>query len=506
MRTSNSSHGAAFAVLLRAAIAVVLFSLGLLGLALVIQELPLEPEYAFWALAYALPLGLAVLRGGLGWDSLAYPNVCCVVLVMWTVAMAPSFIIDHPDAHQTFIYSTQAVTTGRCLFLLWNLLFVLACGPAKRTALRVAPQTLDVLAISIPIAIALGYQVVSGRFSNYQGGPSAVPTIAGDTGSIAQSLATGTLLALPGFFVIVAARSRTSFLIWFARFAFVVFALLVFLSGGRSTLAVAVGVAFFLARALGLRFRLDVSVAAIVALPAVLFLVFTYRSALSATEGQVSSVSGFASVALESTQAVMSQDATRSRALTNFSENTKSRLWYAPQFYTVVDEWDDHGAALAGTFWEGIIRTIPTAVFADKNDIADNFGLELQLEKTNRFPEADLSPTPWMQWLYELGLLGIVAGSIGYGLFVRLLESRISKTSSIYEILIAASLVAYFSNPEHVSDGVLIAGRNAVSVLIVPYLATWIWKRIRPHASSESPHDSARPVIVTVAGASSRVR
>jgi hypothetical protein len=168
-------------------------------------------------------------------------------------------------------------------------------------------------------------------------------------------------------------------------------------------LAYAVALCFYAARVLGVRFRTGFDAVVLIALSLTFFLVYNYRSALHSFEDELSTVSGFTSVALDSTQMIMSERGARQDALLSFSDNIKLRMWYGPQFFAVVDEWLAHGASLRGTFLDGAIRILPSWASENKNLIADDYKLEDALVRTGRFPDIDLGPLPWLQWLYELG-------------------------------------------------------------------------------------------------------
>jgi hypothetical protein len=478
-------------VIIRAFWVFLSFAALLLASALYVQDLPFDPSDALWALFFALPLGLAALRGDIGRERFEYPGAPFIVLGSWIATMAPSFIVDHPAAHWMFFYSDEAIEIGRILFFIWCVVFVLASGSANRERSALQPHGIDVFAIALPIALAVTYQLTHGAFSNYQVGSDgdAIVIDGGGPMSVASSLGGCTLIALPCFFEVVFVRTNSRRLRLIAGFGFGVAWIMLLLSGSRAPLAYSVALCFYAARVLGVRFRTSFNVAVLIALPLVLFLVFNYRNALRTSGNPLASVSDFASVAVDSTQSIVSERGARQDAIVNWSDNIKLRLWAGPQFFAVVDEWLDHGASMQGTFWEGVIRSLPSWVIENKNQIANTHKLEEALVRTGRFPDVDLGPMPWLQWLFELGWFGLLLGAVVYGRLVRLIDRRISRTGSLYELLFWVVLLSQICSPEHTTDALVIFARNVSSTLLVAFAIRFAVQRLLlpPRAARPGP-------------------
>lgn len=470
----------------RAIIVQIAFASLLVILATLIQDQELSLEHVLWAMLLAMPLALVTLRGGLGTERLEYPNAAFVVLGIWIGTMAPSLVLDRPETRLVFRYTEEGLNAGRWLFFFWCLTFAFAAGRTLDRRMRLTPRALEVLALCAPVLITIAFQIVTGRFSNYQSGGERAE--AGSSGSVASSVVGSILPALPSLFLTIAGRFRPGVARGAALAAFATACILLFLSGGRSQIGFAMGLCFLTARTLGLKFRASYSLAAVAALPIAFFLVFTYRSALGKSTERVASVSGFTSLAVNSTEAVVSQRSTREDAISSFQNNTRSRLWYGPQFFAVVDEWLSVGSEFHGTFFDGIIRTLPTFVSDSKNELADEYSIEIHLKETNRFPDIDLGPQPWMQWLFEFGVLGIFAGGLLYGYVVGWLNRRLSATDSVFETLFLYAMLAAVCSPEHVTDSLFIVGRNVGAIVMVPAVALFLVRRLAP----ESP-DSIAP-------------
>jgi hypothetical protein len=474
---------------IRAILAWFFFASLLLMIALSTQDLPFEPQAVAWSFVFAFPAALSVMQGGLGHGAtFQYPSAALVVLGMWIGMMAPSFVLDHPDAHKMFGYSDGALTLGRSLFFLWCTIFAIVSGRVTRERIRLEPRVFDVVAVGIPVATALSYLVASGQFSNYGGG-SGVAEARPDGGVLAVSTAVGSsaMLALPAFLLMVAARARSVRLRALARACFAAAWVILFLSGGRRSLAYAAGVCFFIARGLGLKFRPSIAVGVGVALPVAIFLAFTYRGALQSSNMRTSSFSDFMGVAMDATETVVIYQDKRSDAVDSFSDNAKLRLWYGPQFFAVVDLWTDTGAAFRGTFLEGLIRTLPSWFFPAKNQLADQYAIEPNLIQSGRFPDIDLAPTPWMQWLYELGFIGIVLGASLYGRLVRWIDIRVARTASIYEALFWIGMLPIIAGPEHTTDSLVQSARNLGFVVGSAYLIISCLNRVFPSETELQP-------------------
>lgn len=452
----------------------------LTSLSVGVQDVPFEAEHLLWGALFALPLGLSVLLGSLGTTQFAYPNASFGIVAIWISAMAPSYIVDHPESHQVFMYTEQGVTIGRWLFFVWCVLFVMAAGKAHERRSQLAPRMLDAVAVTLPVALALGYQVIGGSFSNYRAGnnPDLIPH--GSAAQVALGIGNCVLTALPGFFLLVGRRASSGALVWFTRIGFVTALLVMFLNGGRSALAYTAVIWFFVARVSGVTFRPTLIAGAALGLPLAFFFMFTYRTALAESSSEFSSLSDFTTIATDSTSAVVQQAGVRNRAVLSFSDNVRVRVWFGPQFFTVVDEWLDHGPAYRGTPLDNVIRLLPTVLFPEKNAIADEYKFESAVLRTGRFPQMDLSPTPWMQWLYETGPLGLIVAALCYGWLVRFLDRRAATTHSTYVFLFVCGVLSLACSPEVLTDVLLVSSREVFIVACLGYVFAFLVRRLMP--------------------------
>jgi uncharacterized transporter YbjL len=75
-----------------------------------------------------------------------------------------------------------------------------------------------------------------------------------------------------------------------------------------------------------------------------------------------------------------------------------------------------------------------------------------------------------MQWLFELGLVGMLLGPIFYGLLARMIDKRLSHTGSLYEASFWLQLFALMFSPEHTTD-MFALGARSMLILILIFIA-----------------------------------
>jgi hypothetical protein len=74
---------------------------------------------------------------------------------------------------------------------------------------------------------------------------------------------------------------------------------------------------------------------------------------------------------------------------------------------------------------------------------------------------------PWMQWLYELGIIGLIAGPFVYAWLTRTIEARFREGRSLYEVFFWLQVLASFVPPEHTTDNIATAARSALSLVLI---------------------------------------
>jgi hypothetical protein len=459
------------------------FSVTLLVIGLFSQGEDFEFSQLALSFALSLPVAVSVLRGGLGESSsvkLQYPSLSLMVVSAWILIVGPSLIIESDAARFMYRYSDAALTLARVFFFGWCLLFVVAAGRPRLNELNARPTMFDFIACTAVVLLIAGFLLRAGLFSNYQS--SRVRSLpvpgAGTTESTVAVLGATLFTLVPAllFLMLVRVQSRVShtfivFMGFLASWA------LLFLLGSRTGVSVAIASCLLMCRGLGMRLRANVLIGLGVALPAALVLIMVYRDALSASEGGAASVGHLLTIASDATSSLNEQDA-QSDALDLVSNNVRVRLWYGQQFCVVIDQWLDEGAALRGTIFAGVISSIPTLLMSDKNMLAADLNFEAAIIQSQRFPEIDLAPTPWMQWLYELGIMGLVIGALIYAWLARMIEHRVSKTGSFYEILFWLGLFIGMLAPEHTTDSLVLSARVLLIHMLVIGVAartlTWL--------------------------------
>jgi hypothetical protein len=457
------------------------FSLILLSLGLYSQGELFELSHCALALGLSLPVAVAVVRGGLGdaeTGRLQYPSLTLMVVSAWILTVGPSLVVESEASRYLYHYSDAALTLGRVFFFAWCLLFVVASGKPRLQEIRTRPSMADFIALVTVTLVIAAFLVRSGIFSFYQAGRDRTAPVAGTTESVATVLGAPLFMLLPSllFLLLMRMQARASRTL-IVLLGFLGSWTLLFLLGSRTSVAVAVACCLLFCRGLGLRLRANVIVGLGVALPAALMLILVYRTALGVTHVGVNTVSQYLSIASEATVALNEENA-QSNAIEMVSNNARVRMWYGQQFCVLIDQWLDEGAALRGTIFSGVISSLPTLLVSDKNALADELNFEVALFQSQRFPEIDLAPTPWMQWLYELGILGIVVGPLLYAWLARVIQSRLSKTRSLYETLFWLQLFVSMLPAEHTTDSLVLHARGIlVHVLLIGGLSrglTWL--------------------------------
>lgn len=456
-------------MLIRAVVAVLAFALVLVGFSQVLHDVQFEIAHLGWAILISLPVGLSVLWGSLGTERLEYPNSTFGVLMFWILSVGPWLIAEAPDPVFDLRLSDESIIVGRLLFLLWCLLFTVSAGRPLQGLARLNPRTVDAVALCIPIAGSLAIQLASGQFSDYQAGRNSGEA-SSTTIIIAMSLGRNTLEFLPGFFLLLSKRSRSSTLIWLSRVCGFLSIPLMLLAGGRRAIAFAAGYAFLFARLSGIRFRLGISIVAALAVPACFFFVFTYRTALSNADIETASLSDLTFIASDTAKTLARGEEVRGHAVLDFSENVRVRMGIGPQFYAVVDSWLAKGPAFEGTYLDGLISVLPVYFFPEKNQLAVKHNLEFTLQAQGILPDVDLSPTPWMHWLYEFGLIGIIVGAVISGRLVRFLERRLILTDSLFELVFWTYLLSAIYPAETTIDSIFLIAREAAVLVSLSWI------------------------------------
>lgn len=454
------------------------FSVVLLLLGLFSQGEPFELSQLALAFAVSLPVAVSVLRGGLGDSSdgqLQYPSLSLMVISAWILMVGPSLIVESQEARYLYHYSDGAMALARLFFIGWCLLFTVGAGRPRLKELSARPTILDFIACMAFALLIITFLMRTGLFSNYQSSRSRILPApgAGTTESIAVVLGTSLFTLLPPllFLMLNRIQGRTSQAV-IVFMAFLGSWALLFLLGSRTGVAVAIASCLLLCRGLGLRLRANVLLGLSAALPAALVLILVYRNALASSDSDSITVSHLLTVATDATSSLNEQDG-QSEALDLVSSNARVRLWYAQQFSVSVDLWLDEGAALRGTLFANIISALPSLLLSEKNELATDLNFEVVMLGTHRYPEIDLAPMPWMQWLYELGLLGLVVGALLYAWLARVIEHRLSKTRSVYEIMFWLGLFVSMLPPEHTTDGLVLSARGGlVHALVLGTVAT----------------------------------
>jgi hypothetical protein len=456
----------------RSLVSWIVFSGLLLLLSCTTQGTELELAYVGWSFMLSIPVLITVQLGGLGHpnEGLHYPSGALLIVGAWILGIAPSLVSEAPEALLLFRHSDSALMLARPFFLGWCVIFVIAAGRPTPSRIQTTIRSSDFIALSIVSAVFLFYLVRTGLFSAYQATNVKLILEPGSRNTTMLILGTPLFALLPPLFMLISVRASSRWMTLGALIAFAASWPALFFLASRTSLALAVATCLLVGRKLQRPMSMRVVLSVGVALPILLAWVTIYRGALTSSTDGATSFGEYYSIAATATAGLNEKDA-RSDALDNVSANARVRFWYGPQLCIVIDEWLAHGANMRGSFFSGVVRSIPLMIVPEKNALADELEFEPMLLTLGSFPLLDLSPTPIMQWLFELGALGLLIGPLAYGWFVRLLERRLSQTRSFYEIVFWLELFVLMWAPEHTTD-VLIMGVRNIGALIIGIAVT----------------------------------
>jgi hypothetical protein len=456
-------------MLVRGVVAWFAFSVLLLVLAYATQADEFDTVFIGWSILFSVPIGLSAYLGALGGKnsrSFEYPSISICILSAWILGVGPSLIVEAPDSYIAFNFTPVGLGWARALFLLWCLVFTVTAGMPYDRPMQARMRTTDFWSlVGCSVAIT-GYLVQHGLYSNYQAASATTFVESGSFASVCKIIGTPLTTLLPALCLLAYARAPSVAIRSAAAICFAAACIALLLSTSRSAVVMGCVMCLSLSRKLGLRFRMSVMVGLLAALPIAFVLILAYRQTLMESREGATSVSAYVTTAAASTGTVARDDAARSDAVAGLSQNLRARLWYGQQFSASVDEWLDDGAAMKGSFFAGIIRSAPVWLFPAKNALADEYELEPFLIATGRFPVADLGPMPWQQWLFELGIPGLLFGALLYGWIARTIEKRLSNTRSAYEVAFWLAIFVVVCAPEHTTDALILSGRIIAAFLI----------------------------------------
>lgn len=464
------------------------FSLMLFAVTVFTQDAQFDPESFGWALLFSLPVFISVQLGGLGREPRGrwrYPSTGLLILSAWILGVAPSLIVDAPESHEWFHFTEASVPLARLFFVGWLALFAVACGRPAEDELKLIAGRTHLITIGSTAMLMVLYLIAGGLFSAYSSSLTAETLAPGSQAATIRILGSALFNLLPALFLLIATQEHKRAPRTLAWIAFGFSWLVLFLMASRTSIAVGAAACLLLGRKL--KQHLSVTTLALVGvgLPLVFLLMTTYREALRASEG-TTSLASYVSVATDTTSALNAKES-RNTAVEGFETNAKRRFWFGQQFCMVVDEWLDHGAALRGTLFAGAVRLVPTIIYPSKNEIADSLEFETTLISLGTFPPIDLAPTPWMQWLFELGLAGMLLGPIFYGLLVRAIERRLSQTRSLYEASFWLQMFSMMFSPEHTTDMIVLNVRTMLILIVMFIVVDFIVDKLTVIADLSEP-------------------
>ena len=429
-----------------------LYSAGPAVLAALTQDGPFNAESAAFAVLCALPFVLMSERGHLAFHgSAAYPSIPWIVLTCWVLYTVPSMIVVDQTARTQFDFDEAGIIWGRVLFLTWLWLCALVVGRSAGHPVRWRLNDSVFATLSILSLVLFTALVANGYLFAYLGLDSA---IAGSIDSVVAVVAEPFLKAMLGVYGLAfitrqpgRAVAAAGFL---ATLGFVV------ASGVRNYLVI--GIVALVCALRVTQKRPSFSLVAVGACAAVWLSVgvVAYRNALSFDPDLLRR---------SPLEALTSTD---TGAITQTLENLATRLWYGPQFFAAVSNYLSSGPALSDTWKEGFINLLPTAIVPDKAVTAQTYAIEFELYETGRFPQVDLSPTPWMHAVFDYGAIGLVVFGIAYGLALRWVDrALIARPITWMRWFVFSCAVATLAIPEAKLDTLVVELREPLIIAAV---------------------------------------
>lgn len=461
-----------------------------LGLAAVVAFLGISTqtsenpaEAVAFAVAFALPFSIVVRAGHLGRSSWRVPTPGAFVFIVWQLGLAPSMVSLNAESYRTAFFSSEAVVVGRIVFFAWFLAYALALGRAPAPcAVRDATCTADRQGNAIGFTVLLGLWAAVGAYAIQY-------NMLSTWGSIPNSLAAGSVEASAGMLygvltavvipvaLLVRLRGGSALKIA-AHGALLVGAVALFVYSQRRlwifVIYLCLSTLYLCRGAIKLRW---VVAAAGIALIGVGPLVWVYRG-LRHTKGVSSSDAP--QQALQAVIDYSTNEDARADANLAGTGNLATRLNISVALFGATEHVLRSGANWSPSILEPVVRSVPTVIWPDKNDVATSLSARAQLLKTGRFPEFDLAVSPVTEFVFELGVLLAPFGGALYGFMGRLVTALSSPAiRSLPIFVIWASLttkLCYFDS-----------GTNAIMSMREPLgIALVLEAMIRIFAASRS--------------------
>ncbi len=442
-----------------------LYSAGPAVLAVLTQNGPFTTGSATFAVLCALPFLLLSERGHLAFHgAAAYPSIPWVVLTCWVVYTVPSMIVVDQAASAVFDFDEAGIAWGRVFFLTWLWLCALVVGRPAGHPVRWELNNTVYTTLSILSFLLFAALFANGYLFAYLGLDNA---IAGSIESIVSLIAEPFLKAMLGVYGLAfitqkpgRAAAAAGFL---ATLGFIV------ASGVRNYLVIGIAALVWALRVTRRRpsFAFVAGTACVVVWLSVG--VVAYRNALSFDPDLLRR---------SPLGALTSMD---TGAITQTLENLATRLWYGPQFFAAVSNYLSSGPALSDTWKEGFINLLPTAIAPDKAHMAQSYDIEFELYETGRYPQVDLSPTPWMHAVFDYGAIGLVVFAIAYGLVLRWVDrALIARPITWVRWFVFCCVVATLAIPEAKLDSLVIDLREPLIIAAVIVAAEKLLRSARP--------------------------
>lgn len=432
-----------------------------LGLAAIVATLGISTqtsespaEAVALAVVFAIPFSIVVRAGHLGRSNWRVPTPGAFVFVIWQLGLAPSMVSVNAESLRVAFFSSEAVSVGRTVFFAWFLAYALALGRAPlSSADRDATGTAErPRGIAIGFIVLLGLWALVGMYAIRYNlvsawGSSSQFNLAAGSVEVSAGMVYGllTIVMIPVALLVrltggVALRIPANGLM-------IVGAVALFIYSQRRlwvfVIYLCLNILYLCRGPIKLRW---IVVAVSIGVVGVGPLVWVYRG-FRQTTGMSSDAP---QEALRAVVDYATNEDARADANLAGTGNLTERLNISVALFGATEHVLRSGANWSPSFLEPLVRSVPTVVWPDKNNVANSLSARAQLLKTGRFPETDLAVSPVTELIFEIGVLLAPLGGALYGVigrFAAALSSAAMRSLPIFVIWVSFIInLSYFDS------------------------------------------------------------
>jgi hypothetical protein len=422
----------------------------------------------FGGIAYALPVGVLAARGHFGDASWDLPTPGALCMIFWLFGITPSVLGFGPGTSIVVNYaSPEAIWVGRVVAWCWFALFAIGLGrneprtgAERRDGLSNTTLVLSLAAI-VPLWLVAVLVTRDADMISRWGARASVPIGGWRFGFVLLfNELTPAMVPLCGLILARGGRRARGF----GGVLICAVLAVLFAMSSRRLWVIAMALTAIVARRClpRLRWRWLLVAAALVYVgvgPAQ----WAYRTAIM-RQGLGDEVA----VAVESVATYATDPHVRRRSQELSSKNLEQRFDSAAPFYAVIGYVMDQGPNLSPSMLTGIVRSVPSMLWPDKNRAANSLEIERQVHRIREIAIVDLGINPITEFVFQLGpILGLVGGLL-YGLLGRALNRSLRPAlddpSRLVLWCMLATAMFYFDSGTEILFG---TAREALALFVV---------------------------------------